>query len=292
MLGLRMLSGVPLFFALIGLLGVDVYFRCGWALAGVLALFAMFGVREFCRFAAAQRKEPFRRWAIVFVGVLFFATEYALSAPARVSVEIAVFIVFMLGVFLWQLRRGARQVLDSVGATILAVGYFWFFLAFILRLRHLQIPGAPLDWAYQGVELVFVFFVAVKICDIAGLLVGKRFGYRKISPVVSPHKSWEGFFGGMAASVATLALVMVLHPQSALAHCGYLKILPLGVLFSVFGLFGDLCESLFKREAQLKDAGGALPGYGGAMDMLDSLTFTAPICYYYFIYVCGAVPAH
>lgn len=286
MLGLRLLLGVPLFFVMIGVLCFDAYYRVGWGLCAMLAIFAIFGVREFCRFAEVAGKKPFTKLAMIFVALLFIATELNLRALTSLNLELLVFIIFISGVFLLQLfYHGNRQPFDNISATLLTLTYFWFFLSFLLRIRHLEVRHG---WAYDGVELMFVFFTATKICDIAGLIIGKRFGYHKISPIISPKKSWEGFFGGMFAGVALLAIVIYLHPNSALAHFGYARVLPLGILLSIFGLFGDLCESAFKREAQMKDAGGALPGYGGAMDLLDSLTFNAPIAYYYFVYVGGA----
>ena len=292
MLGVRLLCGVPLFFVMVGLLCLDAYFQCGWTLAALLALFTVFGVREFCRFSAVQGNRPFTVWACFFGAAMFLATECALMCPARAAVfnpEMAVFTLFISGVFLMQLIRYRNaRVMGNLGSTVLAAGYFWFFLAFVLRIRHLEAPGTAMNWAYDGMELLFVFFTASKICDIAGLIVGRTWGNHKLWPEVSPKKSWEGFFGGVLASVGLLAFIIWMHPGSVLASFGYAKVLPLGLLLAVFGLFGDLCESAFKREASLKDAGGSLPGYGGAMDMLDSLTFNAPIAYYYFIYVCGA----
>lgn len=294
MLGLRLLCGVPLFFVMVGLLCLDAHCRVGWTLAGLLALFTVFGVREFCHFSRVLGNHPFVNWATAFGVLLFLATEFALSRPGfwGLDVELATFTLFVCGAFLIQLTRHRNaHVMGNLGSTVLSVGYFWFFLAFVLRIRHLDAPGTTRDWAYDGLELVFVFFTASKICDIAGLIVGRTWGRHKLWPEISPKKSWEGFLGGMLACMGLLAFVIWLHDGSgsAIATFGYAKVLPLGILLSVFGLFGDLCESAFKREAQLKDAGGSLPGYGGAMDMLDSLTFNAPIAYYYFIYVCGAV---
>jgi phosphatidate cytidylyltransferase len=112
--------------------------------------------------------------------------------------------------------------------------------------------------------------------DIMQALVGRRIGRGKLAPIVSPHKTWEGFVGGV---VSTVLLAMLLAPwltpltiwQAALG----------GLLISVGGLLGDLNISALKRDAGVKDSGTLLPGQGGILDRIDSLTFTAPLFYYF-----------
>lgn len=292
MLGVRLLCGVPLFFLMIGVIWLDSYYGSGWGLAGVQAIACTLAVREFYRLAKVQGYKPFVILGMAACALLYLAQELTAVCPPAQGMpgyDTMLFGLFVVAVLLSQLfRYGHQGPINNISTTVMAVVYFWLLLSFMGRMRHLELANG---WEYDGVEFIFVFFTGSKICDIAGLLVGKRYGYHKLWPSISPKKSWEGFLGGTAASVGLIAIVILFHPQSAFASIGWAKALPLGIILSVFGLLGDLVESSFKREGQLKDAGSSLPGYGGMMDILDSLLLNAPLMYLYLVYVCGARPA-
>ena len=126
----------------------------------------------------------------------------------------------------------------------------------------------------QGPTMVLMLLLLIWIADSAAYFVGRKFGKHKLAIHVSPGKSWEGVIGAIIAiNVAALALgtVLKLNLQQQLA---LLIICFVTVLFSVLG---DLTESMFKRQAGIKDSGQILPGHGGIMDRIDSLTAAAPI---------------
>ncbi len=291
MLGVRLLCGVPLFFLMIGILWMDARYGSGWGLACVQAIACTLGAREFYRLSKVQGFKPFAIIGMVAVALLYLVQEYSTINPPIPGIpgyDYLLFGLFVVVVLLFQLcRYGHQGPMGNVSITVMGVVYFWLLLSFMGRMRHLEINHG---WEYDGLEFVFVFFTGSKICDIAGLLVGKRFGYHKLWPSISPKKSWEGFLGGMAASVGLIAVIILFHPGSAFAAIGWAKALPLGIILSVLGLLGDLVESGFKREGQLKDAGSSLPGYGGMMDILDSLLLNAPVMYLYLVFICGARP--
>lgn len=111
--------------------------------------------------------------------------------------------------------------------------------------------------------------------DAAAYFVGSRFGAHKLAPRISPHKSWEGFFGGLVGSVLIWALVGILHVESArLPLC-----LLAGIVVGVAGVIGDLFESRIKRGVGVKDSGNVMPGHGGLLDRSDSLLFGGMIAY-------------
>lgn len=129
--------------------------------------------------------------------------------------------------------------------------------------------------------LWFMFLVAVtELDDIAQALVGRRLGKRRLSPIVSPNKTWEGFAGGLTMSILSAIVLGPWLTSLTIAQC-----LAAGVLISVMGLLGDLNISACKRDAGVKDCGRCLPGHGGLLDRLDSLTFTAP-AFYLFALAC------
>lgn len=130
-----------------------------------------------------------------------------------------------------------------------------------------QLRGDGLEWLLYVLLLVW-------LADIGAYFAGRRFGRRKLAPRVSPGKSWEGVYGGMAAT--------------ALLAVGYAVILPLGgvealwlivatLVVTLASVLGDLLESLFKRWRGIKDSGRLLPGHGGILDRIDSLTAAVPL---------------
>lgn len=160
-----------------------------------------------------------------------------------------------------------------------AAGSIWGLLVTTYLLSHavllFTIPETTNDIA-GGAGWFLLLIMLTETNDIMQALVGRQLGRRKLAPIVSPHKTWEGFAGG-AVSTVLLAMVMahwltpLLWWQAALG----------GLLISVFGLMGDLNISALKRDAGVKDSGTLLPGQGGILDRVDSLTFTAPLFYYY-----------
>jgi phosphatidate cytidylyltransferase len=129
-----------------------------------------------------------------------------------------------------------------------------------------------------GAGLVLFLVFLTEINDVAQYVWGKILGLRKIIPKVSPNKTWEGFLGG----VATTTLLAVLL-SSGLTPLTFTAAVLAGVLISVAGFIGDVTISALKRDIGLKDSGGMLPGHGGILDRIDSLTYTAPL-FFHFVY--------
>ncbi|MGE0113664.1 MAG: phosphatidate cytidylyltransferase [Steroidobacteraceae bacterium] len=169
-------------------------------------------------------------------------------------------LVWWLLALLWILLRPQlmSQPLAAVAGLMVLVPA-WLTLA----LMHLQLPAGP-QW------VLFLFLMIVS-ADIGGFLFGRRFGHTKLAPRVSPGKTWEGVAGGLLLSmlVATAGGYWFAVPLR-----GFLPLCLTTVLMSVVG---DLTESLFKRHAGLKDSGNLLPGHGGVLDRIDSMTAAAPV---------------
>lgn len=151
----------------------------------------------------------------------------------------------------WQ--RGLMGVLTLVPA--------W--LAFVYL--HAQVSG---DW------LVVLLIGIVAAADIGAYFVGTRFGRHKLAPSVSPGKSWEGFAGGV---VASLLLVLAVWLTVWTRHLPLWQLLIIAVATVLASVFGDLFESMMKRQSGVKDSSNLLPGHGGVLDRLDSLSAAAPI---------------
>jgi phosphatidate cytidylyltransferase len=129
-----------------------------------------------------------------------------------------------------------------------------------------------LDWSAfpRGLAWVLSVILITWMADTFAYLVGKRIGRRKLSPVVSPNKTVEGLIGGTIAAAITGAIALAVFG----IHGGVWIGLLIGAALALIGLFGDLMESVLKREAGVKDSSALIPGHGGMLDRLDALLFT------------------
>lgn len=126
----------------------------------------------------------------------------------------------------------------------------------------------------HGVLWIFVFIALVAAADIGAYFTGKAWGNSKLLPQVSPGKSWAGFWGGMAS--ATL-LAIVLWAALGRDQLGLAVVVAIAVFTTLAAVLGDLLESMVKRQRGVKDSGSLLPGHGGILDRLDSMTAAAPV---------------
>jgi phosphatidate cytidylyltransferase len=128
----------------------------------------------------------------------------------------------------------------------------------------------------QGGLLMVVLVIVVASADIGAYFTGKRFGRHKLAVLVSPSKTWEGFWGGVAACTLLAVLLWYFLPGRA-AHIGLASVVVVVVIAGLASVIGDLTVSMVKRESGVKDTGSLLPGHGGVLDRLDSLCAAAPV---------------
>lgn len=187
-----------------------------------------------------------------------------------------VFAGVVLAAFLAEMAafREPGGVVMRLSLMVWAVAYLGLLPCFLAQLRWL--PGDP----NRGtVALALAIFVP-KMCDTGAYFTGRLCGRHQMAPVLSPKKTWEGAAGGMGLSVLTAILLNRLGP--ALTG-GWLMEVGFGLTVGVTGLVGDLAESLIKRDCQQKDASAMMPGFGGVLDVVDSIVFAAPIAYLWFL---------
>jgi phosphatidate cytidylyltransferase len=174
--------------------------------------------------------------------------------------------VFALA-FLFQLvSRTRAPATVAVGSTVLGAAWIGLGLGSMLLLRDLPAHGRL---------AVFALLLAVWAADALAYLTGRAVGRRKLAPVLSPGKTWEGFVAGFAAAVFVVFI--------ALYHQHFLSIgesVLLGAVIAIAEAAGDLFESMLKRDMQIKDTGRLLAGHGGMLDRLDALLFAAPAAYW------------
>ena len=220
--------------------------------------------------AAAEVFDVFRRSGYKPATLLGLVATGSLMIGGYVRGERAIPLVLALTVvfsMLWYLFGvvKARPALN-LGITLLSVMWVGFLGSFAtLMLRY---PNR------EGVAFLLGTVLAVVANDVGALFVGRQFGNTPLSET-SPNKSWEGWAGGLLASLVVCAIfVRELDPWSLGSA------LALAVVASVVGPIGDLCESMIKRDLKLKDMSSVLPGHGGVLDRFDAILFVLPAAYY------------
>jgi phosphatidate cytidylyltransferase len=185
------------------------------------------------------------------------------------------FAAVVLAAFLLEMAtfREPGQSVVRIALAVWTVAYLGLLPSFLAQLRWW--PGDP---DRRGAAALALTIFVPKFCDVGAYFTGRLLGRHRMSPVLSPKKTWEGLAGGLALSVLTawaLNRFLPTLPLSDLSAAGF------GLAVGVAGVLGDLAESLVKRDCRQKDASQALPGYGGVLDVLDSILFAAPVAYWW-----------
>jgi phosphatidate cytidylyltransferase len=171
------------------------------------------------------------------------------------------FAMTVLVLMIWRMFQGIEDYVRDITATILVTVYPSFLVGFVALL--LAVPG---DQGDRGADLVLVFIATTVASDIGGYFAGILFGKHKMSPGISPKKTWEGFAGSALACMAVGGWLVAWRLEDDVW-----KGVLIGAVVVVFATLGDLVESVIKRDLGVKDMGSVLPGHGGMMDRLDSL---------------------
>jgi phosphatidate cytidylyltransferase len=251
----------------------------------LMVLLAAVGLAEFFALVTKRGLVCFPKFGLVGGVVLMGATFLHLKgwlgihdSPARVNdFETSLLILFVLGLCLRQfLAKDNPRGLEAIATTLLGLMYVAWLLNFIQKVFFF--PGV------DGRFYVLYFILVTKFSDTGAYVVGSLIGRHKMIPRISPGKTWEGFAGAIV--ISTGASVLFAHlAGDRLAGMNLAHAIILGVILSLAAVVGDLIESLFKREAGVKDSGGFFPGIGGILDLLDSLMFSAPLMYVYLRHV-------
>jgi len=245
-------------------------------LAAAAVILSLKALRELARMLAAKGVRIL--WLSGAVGTVVVATLPVWWKLLRPDVPLMghhallLLSVLLTLIFLDQIaRRSTETALPRIASTALSMLYLGVGFALILTIRVLY-----------GTPALILFLVAVKATDIGAYFVGTAIGKHRLVPSLSPGKSWEGLIGGLicgtAAAVAVDAAASAAWPAWASCfHWPLWQTAVLGVLLGLAGQIGDLCESLLKRSAAVKDSGSMLPEFGGVLDIVDSPLVAAPV---------------
>lgn len=255
----------------------------------LLTTLALVGLWEYYTMLEHKRLPNFKMIGMSCGAVLSVGGFYSIlrHGPAHAQdFEVAVLLGCMLVVFARQMFQKTRDLspLETMAFTVFGLFYVpWLFL-FVTKIVYL----VPRDAAGHVTGHLYVLWLLVvtKFSDMGAYLTGSLIGKHPLVPHISPKKTWEGFFGALAFSTAGACGLLALMPEKL----SYLKqsdavILGLGLGFAA--VIGDLAESIVKRSADVKDSGSLLPGIGGALDLIDSILFTAPLLFFYLRFKVG-----
>jgi len=246
----------------------------GWSHAYVfdatIALIASLALYEFL--ILGRRKGYELPIALCILLALFIIVAFVLEP---VSVEMGVFLTLLVVPASYVFSRKALDdALPSSAIAVMATLYVGMLGGSLIRLRNDFAPNI-------GPKLVYFLVLVVWLGDAGAYYVGKKFGRRALSPRISPKKTIEGGIGGIAVAILTAVII----------HFTFFREFPLvhaiiaGVILSIAGVIGDLAESMWKRSAAVKDSGTLIPGHGGFLDRFDSVFFTTPILYVYWVLI-------
>ena len=253
-------AGIPLLLWLIDVGGI--WFFLFFSLLALLAVF------EFHRLARHKAKPP-ALWIVLVVTALFQVNFYK---PWQFMEVWELLLAVVLALLVMELFLKEGSPLLNLGAIFPGLLYVNLSFGSLLRLR-LEVGDG------NGVSMVFLLFFCVWAADIfayfGGSTLGGRFIHRKLFERLSPHKTWEGFLSGLAGSVAASMIYSGFVPELSL-----IKALLTGLLIGLASPAGDLIESMFKRDAGVKDSSHLIPGHGGVLDRFDTIMFVSPFIYF------------
>ena len=276
MIRIRILVGTLLAAAAAGMLvadqWLDPWFPCLFA---CLMLMGVVGTRELVRLfpAAIRPQESLAILGVCAVLTANFALPSADSGSRLIGIVVA-FTAAFIAAFLVEMYRYREPgtAVPRLALTTFAFVYLGVLGSAFAQLRWLGDP------ARTSTILALTIFVP-KAGDIGAFFTGTFLGRHKMTPILSPKKTWEGFAGGMVFSMGTA--IGLSYTGDVFRH-GILEAAAFGLVVGIAGVLGDLAESLIKRDSQTKDAAQSIPGFGGLLDVVDSVLFAAPVAYMWF----------
>jgi len=224
----------------------------------VVEIFILLALNEYFEIAEKKGIVINRVVGLLFGALLPFSIFYQMESLVLVLATLSIFISNFHPKF-------RQQALLSTAVTFFGIIYIAWFFSFLIKIRHLE----------HGSAWVFFTILAVKGGDAGAYFVGRKLGKTKLIEHISPNKSVEGAIGCFLTTILLCALSKVYLPHVAIGH-----LIIMGIVIGILSQFGDLAESLIKRDAGVKDS-GMIPGLGGIFDVLDSLLLCIPFVYYY-----------
>ena len=256
---IRALSGAVFVVLMLGAIWLSSFY-----FAIVFLAFTFLGLKEFYSLSSHHSGVKVNGWLAIAGGVLLFLIATGVSFLQWSPKWFALYLIYIPILFIPELYRSVGTPIQNIAVSLM--GHIYVAIPFTIFCLIEPISK----------ELVLAFFVLIWASDTGAYLVGVCIGKHKMFERISPKKTWEGFFGGLAFALGFGYLFYWLNwvelPQADLMFW-----MILSALIFVVGVFGDLVESMFKRSVGVKDSGNIMPGHGGMLDRFDSACLAAPV---------------
>jgi phosphatidate cytidylyltransferase len=248
----------------------------GWWFAAIIALILGLAAFEYVQLFEAGGWKP--SGLLVVLGVIALVAARFLGEFAHDKWLLPALVFLSMGAHLLAYERGREHAAIDLGVTLGGIFYIGLLGSYFIPLRNLA----------DGEWWILVVLPAVWLADSGAYFIGMKFGRRKMTPRLSPNKSWEGYLGGVAAAVIGTPLLVQWYYQLGLNPDGAITLgrsAVIGVLMGIIPTLGDLGESMIKRQMGKKDSGTILPGHGGMFDRIDSWLWAAAFGYFAIIWL-------
>lgn len=274
-----------------GLVGLAFWSMRTWAYLGLITLLTLVATREWFRMAAGAGLRCNGGFGIGLALLYCAGLHAALTGAWQpwAGWELAMVGLTLCGAFMLRLGEPVRGVETLARVALGLTGFVYVAVLFNYAAKLLFLLP---EWrqgdgviATPAAFLLLWLIAVTKFSDMGAYLTGSLIGRHKMIPHISPGKTWEGLAGGLAFSQLAGCGLYALFPQHFIALGGWSHVILLSFLLAVLAVVGDLAESVVKRALGAKDSGRMLPGIGGALDLIDSLCFTAPVLYLYLLWL-------
>lgn len=204
---------------------------------------------------------------VIYGSVMAFAVTMWSYFDAVPAYMILLLMAFTIVLFAEMMHDHVKVQFEMIAMTFFAGWLVPYLLSAVIRILSMKI----------GRYFIMIPFIVAYLNDAGAYLAGMKFGKHKLSPVVSPNKTYEGLIGGWIASIVGMLLYALVMQFAFKFKVNYLLTVLYGFLGAGVGVFGDLCFSVVKRQTGIKDYGHIFPGHGGVLDRFDSMMLVAPL---------------
>jgi len=242
-----------------------------------------FGLYEFYNMVEKKGSTSFMVCGIV-IGVGYMLLQFLRGAnPLYIMPQIpfsfVAFVIITIVLILQILYGAPASPMFNFSLTLVGLIYVAWLFSFILRINYYPIPGVDKTVSTTGTIFLLFAVIVTKSADTFALFVGSALGKNKLAPAISPNKTVEGAIGALIGGVIVGLIFWLL--VSFPVQLSLFQICVISLTIAVIAQFGDLVESLLKRDAKIKDSGRKFPGLGGVLDLIDSLLFALPAMYFF-----------
>lgn len=233
---------------------------------------------EYYHIAHGKGYTPLTKLGVIASLAFVFSDYIGITYPTLEIIPLIVLWLTLIASFLYYFSKG-NDPFNNVALTIFGIIYLTIPISLVLNITYYF----PADATQDGRWWLFYLILITKITDTGAYFIGRKFGKNKMVPYISPKKSWEGAAGGLATAIVTSVvfffIVNHIFDPSPIS-LSYFQSIWVACAISILAQFGDLAESLLKRDVGVKDS-SHLPGLGGMLDMVDSVIFTCPFIYFF-----------